>query len=295
MSCLCCLLKAQCCQLERRGKITEIKSELFSHITNILWVKCFKQKYIFTVSLPVMPFGFRFASKICEAVRVSQISSGLQGFWVHRHSCDPSNLSTVTLAGCFHQEEEITELETIPFFFFFSTLVCLQRPYTNSCFHQLKEQETVFICDVPGCCFSSRSCPRRTHWLSLFYISVGVRLQICPADYSQLSTSDCAMFLAAYYTYTYFHQNIYINFCVWSQLMQTPSAPMAQLLATLTYIPFFWTVATTCQFTVGWMKLFLTLLLIKKSIWACEKQYLITVNLITNLYYYLIILRLPCL
>lgn len=120
MSCLCCLLKAQCCQLERRGKITEIKSELFSHITNILWVKCFRQKYIFTVSLPVMPFGFCFASKICEAARVSQISSGLQGFWVHRHSCDPSNLSTVTLAGCFHQEEkEITELETIPFFFFF--------------------------------------------------------------------------------------------------------------------------------------------------------------------------------
>lgn len=289
MSCLCCLLKAQCCQLERRGKITEIKSELFSHITNILWVKCFKQKYIFTVSLPVMPFGFRFASKICEAVRVSQISSGLQGFWVHRHSCDPSNLSTVILAGCFHQEEkEITALETIPFFFFFSTLVCLQRPYTST--------------QIP---VSTNSKNRRQFSYVMFLAAaslpgpvqgelIGFLLHLC---WGQTTNLSCWLFTAFHiwlcnvpgcilHIYVFPSKYIHKLLCMKSAHADplcshgsTPSHPYLH--------PMFWTVATTCQFTVGWMKLFLTLLLIKKGIWACEKQYLITVNLITNLYYYL--------
>ena len=165
---------------------------------HILWVKCYKQKCIFKVSLPVTPFGFHFTSKILEAVRISQMSSGLRGCWVHCHSCDLSNLSSHS-CRLFPSGGEVDD--RVGNFFLF-TPVCLQRMYTNSYVHQLKQQETVFLRDVPSCFFSSGSCPRRTHWLSLIYISVGVRLWVCPADCPQLSTSDYAMFLAAYYTYT---------------------------------------------------------------------------------------------
>lgn len=47
-----------------------------------------------------------------------------------------------------------------------------------------------------------------------------------------------------------------------------------------TYVcPVLWTGAPTWQFIMGWMKLLILDFILKKSIWACEKQYLITVNL----------------
>lgn len=172
MTCLHCLLKAQCCQLKNSGRGTELKAQFFitENMTYIVG-KLLQIEVHFKVSLPVMPFLFCFVSKVLETVKVSQISSRLQGCQVLCPLCVLSNLSTFTLAGCFHQEKQRTELETS-----FSHSCVFTRNVHNSCFCQLKQQEMIILRDVTGCFLSSGSHVRRTLCLVFFYTSAGVSL-----------------------------------------------------------------------------------------------------------------------
>lgn len=122
----------------------------------------------------------------------------------------------------------------------------------------------------------------RTHWLVFFCTSAGV----CPADCPQLFTSEYAVFLAASYAYTLFHQKIYIKLCAWSQLVHIPSAPMAQLPPTLTLhmscILSYMAAYHGMNVPVSFIRFYF----LKKCIWLCEKQYLITVNLTCIMTYF---------
>lgn len=242
-----------------------------------------------------MPFGFRFASKMCEAVRVSQISSGLQGFWVHRHSCDPSNLSAVTCAGCFHQEEkEITELETISLFIFF--------------FHSCLFTKTIHKFLFPPTQRTGDSFRMWCSWLLLLFQVLSKEnslafslLHLC---WGQTTNLSCWLFTAFHiwlcnvpgcmlHIYIFPSKYVHKLLCMKSAHADplrshgsTPSHPYLLLM--------FWTVAPMSIYC-GMNEAVSYITPYKKSVWACEKPYLITVNLITKLYYDLILLRLPCL
>lgn len=114
--------------------------------------KLLRTEVHFKVSLPVMLFGFWFVSKILETVRVSQISSGLQGCQEIFHSCVLSNCQHSLLLAAALRTSRGQSWKLL-----FTPSCVFTRNIYNSCFCQLKQQGMVFLHVVTGCFLSSAS------------------------------------------------------------------------------------------------------------------------------------------
>lgn len=139
---------------------------LLLKVLHILWVDCFKQKCILK-SVPVMLFGFCFVSKILETVRVSQISSGLQGCQVICHSC-PEQL--VNIQSCRLLPWEV---EDIVRNFFLLTPVCSQGMYIIPVSANSNNRRQFSYMLLTGSFLSSASLSKESCFV-FFYTSAGV-------------------------------------------------------------------------------------------------------------------------